>query len=580
MVMPSVVIVTRSTVGAGTTGVTVSSNRSHSNYIIPSGLVNEETQQKDAFLFVANISKYWEPNDIKQFVFETCKSPVIEQTLKHVTVLRDLEDNSKGECLLTFANPNACHMAMKLLRGAECDNKKIIVMQDSGRIPLYVALNPYLASDKSNLVEHYKNLRNNTDPNTVTTKPTNNVTKSTNTSFGSSNETYGLSKEFLDYLEIKLPLHKIIFIGNLESSVTEEQIRELFQHAGHIYGIMLMKSEKAKTFAKIEYDHPVEAVQAISMFHGHMYMNRTLIVKMDNNGSLQLKRSGPGLGPNGQPLRAVRYSVELEPLKQLLLQEIAKLQTIKPQEGNVNTGYQGILQNNSIGAMSNFQNTQNLNGLLNVDAFNPYNQYLYTYNMMNSQGVQNLVMTPGLQPQSNVMSVFQNQNIANTVQNPMAGIQNQFSNIDQNIIGNKAHNKTDEVNTFLKRKQSKESHRQESSPTQSDSYEKYLYDKMYSSDLEEPETKYTRRVSPTRSEHSDSSVDTSSDLLIFTNLPSSLNADTLSSKMSEIGDLKFVELTGGNKAIVKFNNTRDAERCIRLLDRSKVDGQRINVKYL
>lgn len=76
----------------------------------------------------------------------------------------------------------------------------------------------------------------------------------------------------------------------------------------------LDKDGRSRGFAVIEYDHPVEAVQAISMLHNQVLFDRHMTVRMDRgNENLKLpeglKSVGMGLGTNGEPLRNVSVNL-------------------------------------------------------------------------------------------------------------------------------------------------------------------------------------------------------------------------------------------------------------------------------
>ncbi|CAJ0594119.1 unnamed protein product [Cylicocyclus nassatus] len=72
------------------------------------------------------------------------------------------------------------------------------------------------------------------------------------------------------------------------------------------------KEGKSKGVCILQFSHPIEAVQAISMFHGQKLYDRNLVVKMDRyekneparEGGLPrgLESIGAGLGANGAPL--------------------------------------------------------------------------------------------------------------------------------------------------------------------------------------------------------------------------------------------------------------------------------------
>lgn len=92
----------------------------------------------------------------------------------------------------------------------------------------------------------------------------------------------------------------------------KKKLKEVFRLAGRVLRVDLSvdKDGRSRGFAIIEYDHPVESVQAISMFHNQQLFDRVMTVRMDRaNESLKLpeglKGIGMGLGVNGEPLRDV-----------------------------------------------------------------------------------------------------------------------------------------------------------------------------------------------------------------------------------------------------------------------------------
>ena len=98
----------------------------------------------------------------------------------------------------------------------------------------------------------------------------------------------------------------------LEYNVDKKKLKEVFRLAGRIIRVDLHtdKDGRSRGFAIVEYDHPVEAVQAISMFHNQVLNDRPMSVRIDRaNETLKLpeglKGIGMGLGTNGEPLRDV-----------------------------------------------------------------------------------------------------------------------------------------------------------------------------------------------------------------------------------------------------------------------------------
>merc|ERR1719367_304626 len=135
------------------------------------------------------------------------------------------------------------------------------------------------------------------------------------------NQTYGLSPQFLDSLGIDGPLHNRLFVANLAYSVDEKKLREVFRLAGRVVTAELNRDKdgKSRGHAVIEYDHPVEAVQAISMFNNQSLYDRKITVRFDKQPGPTpeelaqlpsrlpegLAGIGMGLGSGGNPLTDV-----------------------------------------------------------------------------------------------------------------------------------------------------------------------------------------------------------------------------------------------------------------------------------
>lgn len=98
-----------------------------------------------------------------------------------------------------------------------------------------------------------------------------------------------------------------------------KKLKQVFKLAGRIVSVDLSsdKDGNSRGFAVVEYDHPVEAVQAISMFDRQTLFERRMTVRLDRipdkGESLKLpdglKGVGIGLGPNGEPLKNVAYNL-------------------------------------------------------------------------------------------------------------------------------------------------------------------------------------------------------------------------------------------------------------------------------
>jgi len=139
---------------------------------------------------------------------------------------------------------------------------------------------------------------------------------------GMYGNTYGLSPQFLASLGIEGgPLHTRIFVANLVYSVDEKKLREVFRLAGRVVNAELNRDKEGKSrgHGVVEYTHPVEAVQAISMFNNQALYDRKMIVRFDKTPGPTpeeldqlpsrlpegLADVGMGLGSGGNPLTNV-----------------------------------------------------------------------------------------------------------------------------------------------------------------------------------------------------------------------------------------------------------------------------------
>lgn len=138
---------------------------------------------------------------------------------------------------------------------------------------------------------------------------------------GGNGNTYGLSPQFLESLGIEGSLHNRLFVANLSYSVDEKKLREVFRLAGRVVTAELNRDKdgKSRGHAVVEFDHPVEAVQAISMLNNQNLFDRKMTVRFDKQPGPSpeemsqlpsrlpegLTGVGMGLGSGGNPLTDV-----------------------------------------------------------------------------------------------------------------------------------------------------------------------------------------------------------------------------------------------------------------------------------
>lgn len=145
------------------------------------------------------------------------------------------------------------------------------------------------------------------------------------------------------------------FTSQLDYKVDAKKLKQVFKLAGKVVSLDLSldKDGHSRGFAVVEFDHPVEAVQAISMFDRQILFDRRMTVRLDrvpekNEGPKLpegLKGIGIGLGPNGEPLRDVARN-------------LPNLQN-NPSSSVNSLGVGGLSTNGAINTLNNTINTLN-----------------------------------------------------------------------------------------------------------------------------------------------------------------------------------------------------------------------------
>uniref|UniRef100_A0A1B6D7G4 RRM domain-containing protein n=1 Tax=Clastoptera arizonana TaxID=38151 RepID=A0A1B6D7G4_9HEMI len=337
--------------------------------------------------------------------------------------------------------------------------------------------------------------------------------------------TFGLSPQFLDSLSITSPLVTRVFVANLDYKVDEKKLKDVFKLAGRVINceINLDKEGKSRGFGVVEYEHPVEAVQAISMLHGQMLYDRRLSVRMDRvekHDGLPaklpegLKSIGMGLGAGGTPLHdvsrnlpclsSVQPAVNISGAVTAPSLATAALVDMMP---NLNTaGGLGLGVGGDLGlGGGNFGNSS-LGGL----GANPF------VSQLGGVGGQN-----------------------NFLGNSGAGLGNSLG----------GGRDFDSLSAAL-----------------GGGYNANNIDREF-------------RGPPSNNNAGNGRDHNMSDTIIIKNLPPSVTWQQLRDKFREVGDVKFAEVRGKDIGVVQFGSKWDAERGISHADRMRWEGRTLDVRY-
>ncbi|KAI5651401.1 RNA recognition motif domain-containing protein [Phthorimaea operculella] len=482
-------------------------------------------------LFVSNIPYEFRWTELKDLFKEKVGD------VAYVELFNDENGKPRGCGVVEFTNSEAMKKAMFVMHRYELNGRKLVLKEETG--------NERRANNRSSGGGGGGGSRGHRDDKdgwmNKSREPEN-------------YNTYGLSLQFLESINVQPPLLKRVFVANLDYKADRAKIKEVFKMAGKIRNIDLAtdKDGNSRGFAVIEYDHPVEAVQAISMFDKQNLYERRMTVRMDRGGSDKqelklpegLKGIGLGLGPNGEPLR-----------------DVARNLPSTQQQNNMNITNTGSSIGTSVLGAVPAAASVALNGLGSQLATNQLTTNtlggglgLGALGLTGLGALQNQLLQQGLTANDlATMLTAQAQAQAASVNNALAASNDLTSNVLNSGLGN----------TVLTNQSSMSMSSGPLSANRQMGGMATIPGQGYGRD---PPVQTTNRDKP-------------SDMVVITNLPPTVTWQLIREKFSECGDVKFAEMTAPDTAIVRFHKEWDAERAIKMFDRTRIDGRTIDVRF-
>lgn len=262
------------------------------------------TTDRDAYkrrILITNIPYDAKWDDLKKFVNDQINEDPF------VCVFHDTQGKSKGMAVAEFKSPDVVPRAVKQLNKQNFKGRDINVREETAEA------RDELGQPRKMGQHTQQQIHNNQMMNS------NMMNSNMYDSNFAPNQTFGIVPKLLATLEIQPPLSRRVFIANLDYNVTEKELLEGFSLAGRVVTIEILKSPEGKSRGQafLEYSHPVEAVQAISMFRGAQFCGRELSIRMDDRKTDAVLRKpyptveklpsqwtsvGMGLGDSGRPL--------------------------------------------------------------------------------------------------------------------------------------------------------------------------------------------------------------------------------------------------------------------------------------
>lgn len=386
--------------------------------------------------------------------------------------------------------------------------------------------------------------------------------------------TFGLSPQFLESLGINSPLITKVFVANLDYKVDEKKLREVFKLAGKVENVEIAmdKDGKSRGFGTVEFDHPVEAVQAISMLNNQMLFERRISVRMDRvadrlDGPVRLpdglKSIGMGLGANGAPLQDVARN-------------LPSMNTNPTPAPAAVTAPAALAA--AVSALTQAQqqtpqtNQASLSSLgYNLGLGNSGNDLTSTLNSLAAANSNTSYPLSQLGGQSNIGQ----SNILSGMAAYSQGLQTQTSNLgsSNSVYGNNASQSSSDY----------------SRNNQSSLYNRYGGNELDSSNAYSQIQSggggggyggggNARTGLDTGRSMSQSNAN-DRDTVMVKNLPPTISWQDLRDKFRVCGDVKFAEIKGKDIGLIRFDRPWDAKRAVEMMDRSRLDNRIIEVTF-
>ncbi|RWS12702.1 myelin expression factor 2-like protein [Dinothrombium tinctorium] len=469
--------------------------------------------------------------------------------VSYCQLFEDENGRSRGCGLVEFQDSASAKKAIEILHRYNYRNRELVVKEDLdcerdryGRLIL-----PSSKSSREKERDRERDLYDNRS----------NYNQMQNEQHLTSWNTYGLSPQFLESLGVSGPLNNRVFVANLDYKVGEKKLEEIFRLAGKVLRVRLYTDANgtSKGHGTVEFEHPVEAVQAISMFHNQKLYGRPMSIRMDKYECEEmpevlpsklpsgLEGIGKGLGIGGQPLNIGKslLNTSLAPVPQ-----VAPVQP--PQQAPVPTANSALTALGSLaGSLTQIPSLAQTAGLNQIATSAPpavsaasalgapsLNIQGFDRSLGNLGGAASSLAAAGLGSGGVGVGLS---SLANTAQNVLAAAASLTGS--SSLAGvSSALGLTNQVpasnNTNL---------------SVYSTYEREFRDDKY------------RNPPPM------------SDTVVVRNLPANFSWQNIRDRFNEIGEIRYAELKSRGTAVIRFISERDAQRAVDLMNGMRLDNQ-------
>lgn len=387
-------------------------------------------------------------------------------------------------------------------------------------------------------------------------------------SSGGQYNTYGLSTQFLDSLGVSGPLNNRIFVANLDYKVGEHKLEEIFKLAGKVTRVKLATDSagNSRGHGTVEFEHPVEAVQAISMFHNQKLFARPLSVRMDKYEADESDEPAPGQLPSGLETIGKGLGIGGQPLnisKSMLNSALSTPAPVQQQQPLANTATAAL------SALTNLAgNLQQLPSAFAQSALSQLGSTAAPVSAASALGSSGLGLNSGFDRNISGLTGA-NGNALSGMGGGAGGLATSFANTAQNMLAtltaaNPSALSASGLNALGGLNNSSLMSQQPNGSLAGlySNYEREFRDDKYG-----------------RGGGGGQQPQSYSDTIVIRNLPATFSYQNLRDRFNEIGEIRYAELKGPGQAIVRFRNERDAQRCVELMNGIRIENHPIEVNF-
>lgn len=389
--------------------------------------------------------------------------------------------------------------------------------------------------------------------------------------------TYGLSPQFLDSLGISGPLFHRVFVANLDYKVDDTKLREVFRLAGKVVRAEVTKDRdgKSRGFGVVEMDHPVEAVQAISMFNNQMLYDRRMTVRMDresfDRGSGDsrppklpegLRSIGMGLGAGGNPLHDVPRGAPSMP--QSSSSRYGGSSSLSSMSSDL--GYSSSMSSSGLGG-----GLSSLGGLSSMSSYQ---------SMSSSDLARGGSLSSSLYGTMGSSTTLGGTNGSSSLSGMTSSTYGYSTDTASAYgLGGRSVTAPD-----YDRRDTYDAGYRTSSSSLGGERERQDYRDRGSTSYNDLGTRLSSLSGSTSMassalSHQSTSHRGVSDTIVVNNLPVSCTWQDLRDKFCEVGDVLFADIRAKGTGIVRFSSERDAQRACSMLNGTRMEGRNIEVDF-